>query len=153
MQDSAYMVGVPFLCPDTPHLKKTPVFLYSYDRFKLPTRFRPDIVVSIDSVIDKKVLALVDMESQFVEGGATGDPARIPSSPQQRKLARERVGQSFKSRFTRIADNCRAKLIELYGEEQGRKVTYAEAFEICEYGRQLTRQDILELFPFFPSED
>ncbi|MHC4179540.1 MAG: PIG-L deacetylase family protein, partial [Planctomycetota bacterium] len=29
MQDCAYMVGVPFLCPDTPHLKKGPVFLYS----------------------------------------------------------------------------------------------------------------------------
>ena len=41
MQDSAYMVAVPFLCPDTPPLKKNPVFLYSYDRFKTPNPFRP----------------------------------------------------------------------------------------------------------------
>jgi len=33
MQDSAFMVAVPFFCPDTPPLKRNPVFLYSYDRF------------------------------------------------------------------------------------------------------------------------
>ncbi len=36
-----------------------------------------------------------------------------------------------------------------YGAERGEKVKYAEAFEICEYGRQPTEDEIRKLFPFF----
>ncbi|MGY8733776.1 MAG: PIG-L deacetylase family protein, partial [Pirellulales bacterium] len=36
VQDAAFMVTVPFFCPDVPHLKKNPVFLYSSDRFTKP---------------------------------------------------------------------------------------------------------------------
>lgn len=50
VQDAAYMVTVPFFCPDTPHLTENPVFLYSSDRFQRPYSFRPDIAVSIDEV-------------------------------------------------------------------------------------------------------
>ena len=62
------MVTVPFFCPDTPHLKKNPVFLYYSDRFERPNPFRPDVVVAIDDVIDKKLAALDVLESQFFEG-------------------------------------------------------------------------------------
>lgn len=65
MQDSAYMVTVPFFCPDIPPLKKNPVFLYSADGFQRPNPFQADIVVSIDSVIEKKLDALVLIESQL----------------------------------------------------------------------------------------
>ena len=42
VQDAAYMVTVPFFCPDTPALKKNPVFLYSDGRFsEAPTRSGP----------------------------------------------------------------------------------------------------------------
>jgi hypothetical protein len=47
------------------------------------------------------------------------------------------------------ADRCRNTLMRLYGEERGRQVKYAEAFEICEYGHQPSPQEIKELFPFF----
>ena len=152
MQDSAYMVAVPFLCPDTPPLKKHPVFLYSYDRFQTPVPFRPDIVVAIDAVIEKKLDAVVAMESQFVEGGALGSADRSPKNAAEREVARERVRESFRKRFASVADRCREKLIELYGEEQGRQVRYAEAFEICEYGRQPTAEELRRLFPFFPEK-
>ena len=150
MQDSAYMVGVPFLCPDTPPLKKNPVYMYSYDRFQTPNPFRPDVVVAIDSVIERKVDALATMESQFVEGGALGNAGRLPGNQEQREAALQRVRDSFRRRFARVADNCRDKLVELYGEEQGQKVKYAEAFEICEYGRQPNKEELRRLFPFFP---
>src|SRR5579875_2680927 len=51
VQDSAYMVTVPFFCPDTPILRNNPVFLFYPDRFQKPNPFQPDIAVSIDSVI------------------------------------------------------------------------------------------------------
>src|SRR5437667_396066 len=39
VQDAAYMVTVPFFCPDTPYLTKNPVFLFYEDRFLKPNRF------------------------------------------------------------------------------------------------------------------
>jgi LmbE family N-acetylglucosaminyl deacetylase len=148
MQDSAYMVAVPFFCPDVPPLKKNPTFLYSYDRFQRPNPFRPDVVVSIDSVIERKVDALVAIESQFVEGGALGAPNPALETPEGKKARVEVVRNSFKNRFKGIADSCRDKLIELYGPESGSKVQYAEAFEICEYGRKPSKEDLKRLFPF-----
>jgi LmbE family N-acetylglucosaminyl deacetylase len=41
VQDSAYMVGVPFFTPDVPPLKRNPVFLYTSDRFQRPNPFAP----------------------------------------------------------------------------------------------------------------
>jgi LmbE family N-acetylglucosaminyl deacetylase len=72
VQDAAYMVAVPFFCPDTPPLKKNPVFLYSSDRFLKPYPFEADIAVSVDEVFEKKVDALLALESQTFEGGALG---------------------------------------------------------------------------------
>ncbi|HUT10504.1 MAG TPA: PIG-L family deacetylase [Thermoguttaceae bacterium] len=153
MQDSAYMVGVPFLCPDTPPLKKNPVFLYSADRFQTPVPFRADIVVSIDGVIERKLDALAEIESQFIEGGAMGSADRVPKTAAEKKAAVERLRESFRSRFADTADRYRDKLIELYGEAQGRQVRCAEAFEICEYGRQPSPEEIRRLFPFFPERN
>jgi LmbE family N-acetylglucosaminyl deacetylase len=148
MQDSAYMVAVPFLCPDVPPLKKNPVFLYSFDRFQTPNPFRPDVVVAFDSVMDRKLDALAKIESQFIEGGATGSAARLPENAEQRQAAEQRLRDGFRRRFARIAEQCRDQLIELYGPEKGKQVQYAEAFEICEYGRQPSKAELRELFPF-----
>ncbi len=152
MQDSAYMVAVPFLCPDTPPLKKHPVFLYSSDRFQTPVPFRADVVVSIDPVIERKLEALAEMESQFIEGGALGHAGRMPKNEAERKAAHERLRASFQRRFASTANRYREKLIELYGEEQGKRVRHAEAFEICEYGRQPTAEELRRLFPFLPAK-
>lgn len=152
MQDSAYMVGVPYFCPDVPALAKNPLFLYSYDNFQRPNPFRPDIVVAIDRVIDKKIDALVTMESQFVEGGALSKPNPALEDPVQREKKREQVREYFRRRFAAIANEYRDKLIEVYGEEAGKQVQYAEAFEICEYGRRPSQEELRQLFPFLPAK-
>lgn len=152
MQDSAYMAGVPFLCPDTPAMKKNPLFLYSYDRFQRPNPFRPDVVVAIDSVVEKKLDALGQIESQFIEGGCNGGPHRMPKNAAEREAAHKRLRAAFSRRFAAVADRCRDKLIELYGREKGKKVRYAEAFEICEYGKQPSKEELRRLFPFLPKE-
>ncbi len=150
MQDCAYMVAVPFFCPDVPPLKRNPVFLFSYDRFQRPDPFRPDVVVAIDEVIERKLDALLLIESQFIEGGALGSAEECPKTPEEREAKRREVRESFRRRFAAIADDCRGKLIALYGEEAGRQVRYAEAFEICEYGRQPSPEELRRLFPFLP---
>lgn len=155
VQDAAFTVTVPFLCPDVPHLSKNPVFLYVSDGFQKPSPFKPDIVVSIDSVIDKKLLAISIMDSQFVEKGCCGsyegkpddrpggNPAKDKAELEKR---RSEVRERFARRFAHVADKYRDKLIELYGEEKGKKVRYAEAFELCEYGRRPTAAELKQLF-------
>jgi len=121
-------------------------------RFQRPNPFRPDVVVSIDAVIDQKVEALLKMESQFIEGGALGSADRAPKDEASRQARRQAVREAFKGRFARVADSCRDKLIELYGEEAGKKVKYAEALMICEYGRQPSKEALRQLFPSLPEK-
>lgn len=149
VQDAAYMVTVPFICPETPPLKNNPVFMYYTDRFQKPNPSQPDIAVSIDSVMDKKLDALAVMESQFLEGGANGSEELIPKNPEQRtkRVAEVRAGHA--ARNSGIADRFRNVLKEWYGEEAGAKIKYAEAFETCEYGRQPEKAELKRLFPFF----
>lgn len=155
VQDAAFMVTVPFFCPDTPHLTKNPVFLYSSDRFKKPYPFEPDIAVAIDDVFEKKVDALMALESQIFEGGANGDEEKVAEIPpaSQPQARREYLRQRWISYSSRETDRARPALIRWYGEERGNQVQYAEAWEICEYGRQPTEAEIRELFPFFGNAD
>lgn len=149
VQDTAFMVAVPFFCPDTKPLAQNPVYLYYYDGFTQPDSFAPDLVVAIDSVIERKLEALSTMESQFYEGGALGNDSLVPKN-QTGGLARQKeVREQFAQRFKHTADTYRDKLIELYGEERGKQVQYAEAFQICEYGYQPTEAEFRKLFPFF----
>jgi len=158
VQDSAFMVTVPFFCPETPYLTRNPVFLTAFDRFQRPIPSRADVVVAIDDVIEKKVNAVMLMESQFVEGGATGYnaplPENDPAARETRKAqARERMRQRSAMSSPQRESWFRAKLIDLYGEELGKKVEYVEAFELSEYGRQPSADELQQLFPFFPKKD
>jgi N-acetylglucosamine malate deacetylase 1 len=149
VQDAAYMVTVPFFCPDSPVLMNNPVFLYNPDRFQKPTPFQPDIVISIDAVMDKKLDALGELISQFDEGGANGSMELAPDDPAKRAERHRQVRESMARRNQGLADRFRAKLSDWYPKEQAEKVKYAEAFEICEYGRQPSKADLKQLFPFF----
>jgi len=147
VQDAAYMVTVPFFCPDVPHLKTNPVFLYFADRFQKPCPFQPDVVVAIDGAIDKKLDAVTQMESQFLEGGVSGHPGRIPKDEADRAARRKAVRAHFQRRFAAWSRQHRAKLIETYGKERGENVRFAEAFEVCEYGRRPTAEGLKRIFP------
>lgn len=149
VQDSAFMVTVPKFLPETPCLKKNPVFLYYSDGFQKPTPFKPDIVVGIDSVIEQKAACIEKLESQFYEGGALGSPSLIPADAAGRAKRREQVRQAHLGRNRQVAQKYRAKLAEFYGADGAKKVGYAEAFEVCEYGSQPTAKDLRRLFPFF----
>lgn len=149
VQDAAFMVTVPFFCPDVPHLAKNPVFLYFSDRFQKPNPFRPDVVVAIDEVIDQKLNALSIMDSQFAEGGVAGHEGLLSKNQEELAARRKNVRARFDSSAKSLANQYSAKLIELYGKKKGKEVQYAEAFEVCEYGRQPSTAELKSLFPFF----
>jgi LmbE family N-acetylglucosaminyl deacetylase len=150
IQDAGYMVTVPFFCPDIPYLERNPVFLYYDDDFQRPYPFTADIVVGIDDVIEKKVEAAVALESQTLEGGCGGSEKSCPTDPQGKQARAQAVRRSFEKRCAGLANRFREQLVGWYGQEQAGKIRYAEAFEICEYGRQPSKKEIRELFPFFP---
>src|ERR1043166_9337447 len=148
VQDSAYMVGVPFFLPDVPPVKRNPVFLYASDRFQRPNPFRADVAVSIDEVMEPTLDALLVMESQIHEGGADGHPGIYPEDPAGRQRRRDEVRRNLAARYAGYANNYRDALVKFYGAEKGKSVRYAQAFEVCEYGRQPSEQELKQLFPF-----
>lgn len=149
MQDAAYMVTVRFYCPDVPHLKRNPVFLYMSDGFQKPAPFDPAVVVPIDSVLDQKLKAICTLESQIESTWATGsfdDILPIPSDPTERAKRFKEVCDARARGYAAIADKYRDKMIELCGEEKGKAAKYAEAFELCEYGRRPGTEELKRLF-------
>lgn len=150
VQDAAFMVMVPYFCPDTPRLTKNPAFFFLPDNFTKPYPFAPTISISIDDVLDEKVQALDALESQVYEGGALGGPdtraKRWGDDPVRRIRA---LKTNWSDRHSRIADKHRDSLIEWYGEAEGKKVKHAEAFELCEYGSKPSKEELKRLFPFF----
>ena len=92
VQDSAYMVTVPFFCPETPPLEQNPVFLYSSDSFRKPYPFHGDIVVPIDDVFDRKLAAIDCLESQLYEGGANGSESFVKTVPPASNPSGARLG-------------------------------------------------------------
>ena len=149
VQDAAYMVTVPFFCPDVPYLTNNPVFMYYPDHFQKPNPFQPDIVVDITSVMGKKLDALSIMESQFYEGGANGSRALMPTDPEKQKKRKQDVRDGFARRNQSLAERFRGQLGDWYAPDKAQTVRYAEAFELCEYGRQPDKKEFKRLFPFY----
>lgn len=144
IQDAAYMVIVPNVAPDTPPLKRNPVFLYTEDGFQKPTPFQPDISVDITSVFDQKIYAMAAHESQFFEWlpWTSGKLDQVPKSEA------DRLKWLAEWRKQGINEKVKESLIKWYGTEKAVKVKYAESFEICEYGKRPSDEEIRKLFPF-----
>jgi LmbE family N-acetylglucosaminyl deacetylase len=148
IQDAAYMVIVPNITSDTPPLKKNPVFLYAGDHFKKPNPFQPDIVVDITEVFTQKVRGLAAHESQFFEWlpWTAGRLEEVPEDPE------ERIEWLSGMRTWPVNEAMRKSLQKWYGADRAALVRNAEAFEICEYGKQPSDEEIRRLFPMLGKE-
>jgi LmbE family N-acetylglucosaminyl deacetylase len=143
VQDAAFMVGVPNIAPDTPPLRKNPVFLYFQDNFKKPNPFQADIAVDITSVIAKKLDGLDAHQSQFFEwlpwiGNYESEVPKDKAKQREYLLSK---------RVTKVNPEVKKALEKWYGKEKSEQINYAEAFEICEYGSIPTEAEIRRLFP------
>lgn len=143
VQDAAYLVIVPNIAPDTPPLKKNPVFLYSEDRFQKPTPFQPDIAVDISAVVEQKIYAMAAHQSQFFEW-LPWTAGRLDEVPQKEE---DRFLWLAATRKSDISPATRESLAKWYGPDQAARATAVEAFEICEYGRRPSEEQIRQLFP------
>nr|AWJ66199.1 hypothetical protein [uncultured bacterium] len=142
VQDAAYMVIVPNVAPDVPPLEKNPVFLYSEDGFQKPSPFEPDIAVIIDEVFDQKIFAMAAHESQYFEWlpWTSGNLDKVPKD--------EKARLQFLANWRTYTPNetTRQTLEKWYGNK-ATTAEHVEGFEVCEYGKQPSDEEIKKLFP------
>lgn len=148
VDDAIILVEAPSFTPDTPPLPRSPVVLYYHDGFERPYPFEPDIVVGIDEASDTKREAMAQMPSQFSDEDSWtwGRRDSVPEDESERMEARL---DDLQQRNVNRADMYRDQLIELYGEEAGSAIEQAEAFQLSQYGRQVSVEELKSLFPTF----
>lgn len=146
VMDAAYMVTVPTILPEVPHLEKNPLFLWMSDGFAHPETFKADVCVSIDDVLEKKIDMYHQHKSQMYEWLPynRGELDKVPATDSERRkwLANSRF-------VTPNAIPYREKLIELYGSKKGSEIQYCEAYQDSGYGTRLTEQNLKYYFPFY----
>src|SRR3989449_9144125 len=146
MDDAAVVVAAPFFVPDTPPTPRNPIFLYYSDAFQDPKPFNPTIVVGIDDVADKKWRCISAMPSQFGDKDSW-QGRTLPNVPAGDREREAYLLDIVKKRNEDVANQYRDRLIALYGREAGQKVKYAEAFQLTQYGRQASVDELKRLFP------
>lgn len=147
-EDAAVIVAAPFFAPYTPATPRNPIFLFYSDPFLKPYPFDPIIAVSIDDVAQKKWDCIAAMPSQF--GDADSWQARTrPNIPADEAGRKAVLGEGVRQRSADVANQYRNLLVKLYGEQKGRAIRYAEAFELNQYGSAATVDELKKLFPTF----
>ena len=161
VQDASYMLIVPHECPDVPAMRDMPVIMYYEDSFKNP-EFRCDVVIDTNDDIDIK-MQIADLNvSQVYEWLPYTHGETVPEGKEERFAWLKGMDTSkwysddevmalprgTAVRYAKTAARFRKELIEKYGEERGSKVRYAEAYEVCEYGKPLTEELKAKFFPF-----
>jgi LmbE family N-acetylglucosaminyl deacetylase len=146
LNDSAVVVVAPFFVPDTPPTPRNPVYMYYSDPFEDPTPFKPTVVVPIDEAADKKWACVSAMPSQFGDKDSWQGRtlANVPAGDKARAAY---LLEQVKTRNSNLANQYRERLVALYGKERGEKAKYVEAFQISQYGRQATVDELKTMFP------
>jgi LmbE family N-acetylglucosaminyl deacetylase len=146
MDDAAVVVAAPFFTPDTPPTPRNPVFLYYSDAFQDPKPFNATIVVGIDDVADKKWRCISAMPSQFGDKDSW-QGRTLPNVPAGDREREAYLLDIVKKRNEDVANQYRDRLIALYGRDAGQKMKYAEAFQLSQYGRQVSVDELKRMFP------
>lgn len=142
VMDSAYLLGVPLWCPDTPIPSVRPAVFLMRDDFTFPRPLRPDVIVPVDTVMGIVLKALACHESQFFEwlpydGGLMKE---LPPADDEAKR-REFIFRNWVApRKVRDAERVRTVV--------GGGVKSVECFELSEYGYQPSPEEMKRLFPF-----
>ncbi len=145
VQDSSYLVTVPMFCPEYAIPQVNPVYMFSYDTFKKPCPFSPDMAVAIDDVMERKLEMLNCHESQFYEW-LPYNQGRLDDVPETWEERKKFLTDGWLFRNRDQAEMAGEKLKSRYGEKAA-EIKYAETFELSEYGRQPEVEELNEMFP------
>jgi LmbE family N-acetylglucosaminyl deacetylase len=143
--DTSYLLTVPLMCPDTPHLARMPVFAYWFDGFAEGGAFRPDVVVPVDGELEVLTWIGLAHASQSLEWLPynAGVLDQVPTDDAGRA---EFVRSRMEARKCRVAEGCRRAGAGIVPEG----CELAEAFQVSEYGRRPAPEELALLFPLDP---
>ena len=145
VQDASYMVTVPLVLPDVPHLQRDPVVAYMPDHFTKPLPLQADVVLDTGPWIETVVEMLAKHESQVFEFLPYNRGRECPEDPAARRgWLTDWYTEISQARAEQFRDALRAH----YGPEQGAAVQHAEAFEVSEYAAPLDDAARQRLFGF-----
>jgi N-acetylglucosamine malate deacetylase 1 len=137
VQDASFLLMVPGICPEIPALDYQPVILFMQDDFTNPVRFNPHILVDIEDVLDRKILMLDAHISQVYEWlpYVMKKQDVVPTGKEERSLWLKEI---IKARDAKVAQK--------YSDKKTTDIKYAEAFEVSEYGGDVTKSvfDMIE---------
>lgn len=146
VQDASYLVTVPLVAPDTTSLRKDPVVAYMPDLFTKPNPLTPDIVVDTTDYFDR-IVAMLDCHRSQVYEWLPYNGGVIDQVPADDEARRKWLAGWFSQRARSVADRFRARLVEVFGQQRGNDIEFAEAYEISEYASDLNDADRNRLFP------
>jgi len=151
VQDAAYLLTVPPICPDVPHLRRDPVIAYLSDDFRHPYAFEPDVVVDITGVWDQKIGMLHQHTSQFYEWLPYNrqEEDQVPLHEAGRRFW---LSEAMAALSRHLADRHRAALVAARGPGHGATLERVELFAACEYGAPLDADAKARLFPAMGDE-
>ena len=128
--------------------KKNPVFLFYSDHFQKPNPFQPGRRGG-DRRGDREEARRRSTRSSrsSTRAGRPASPGCAERPGRPGEAAREVRADRAGPRPHGVAERFRDKLAEWYGKERAAKVEHAEAFEVCEYGRQPTAAELRTAVP------
>ena len=145
VMDAGYLLGVPHWVPEAPAQRLRPVILYMHDPFTVPREIRPDAMVDVGPYLDKWCDGLDAQQSQFYDWlpwdkGAEAEVAAI--GDRSKNIAGR---NAYLKKYWAAKKQYDAKRFAKDWKEEypSRPVPqYMENYEVSEYGRAPTAEDL-----------
>ena len=144
VMDAGYLLGVPHWCDDVKPQRLRPVILYMCDLFTYPRPLRPDVMVDVGPYLDKWCDGLDAQVSQFYDWlpwdkGATKE---VEALGDRRDIEKRNAYLRKYWAVKKVVDP--ERFADAWREQYPGRVVpkYMETFEVSEYGRAPTEEDL-----------
>jgi LmbE family N-acetylglucosaminyl deacetylase len=146
VQDASYLVTVPNVLREVPALRRDPVVAYLPDLFTRPAPLRPDVVLDVADHLSTIARMLACHRTQLFEWLAYEEDI-LDTVPADEAGKQAWVEQWVDRHIAPRAERFRGELTKAIGKEQADALKFIELYEISEYARQPTNEQIARLFP------
>ena len=142
--DACYLLGVPHWCPEVPAQRHRPVIFYMTDAFTNPRPIRPDLMFDVDNYIERLCDGLDAQGSQIYEW-LPWDSGREKTVAALGDRSDIKARNEYINRYTFGRKRADAKrFAEVWKEKHPDRPVpkNLEVYEISEYGRAPTQEDL-----------